>query len=96
MVNLSPDMNTKAWWKSGYGGDEDQEQAGGLAAMMAIGLFQMRGAAIDPVYEITSPVFDKLTIALDDKYYPGKHFEISTENNTAANTYVQSRQDSNL
>ena len=28
--------------------------------MMAIGLFQVRGGAeIDPVYEITSPIFDR-------------------------------------
>jgi hypothetical protein len=35
-------------------------------------------------------VFDKIAIALDDKYYSGKQFVISTKNNSAANTYIQS------
>jgi len=76
----------------GYGGhDEDQGQMGGVSTLMSLGLFSVRGTcAVDPIYEITSPVFDKTTIALDDKYYPGKQFVISTENNTAANIYIQS------
>ena len=75
----------------GYRGDEDQGQAGGLAAMMAIGLFQMRGgAAIDPVYEITTPVFDRITIQLDPEYYSGKQFTIVTHNNAPEHHYIQS------
>ncbi len=76
----------------GYGGhDEDQGQMGGVSALMSMGLFSVRGTcAVDPIYEITTPVFDKITIALDDKYYSGKQFVISTENNTAENTYIQS------
>jgi len=75
----------------GYRGDEDQGQAGGLAAMMAIGLFQMRGgAATDPVYEITAPAFDRITIQLNPQYYPGKQFTIVTHNNGPNNHYIQS------
>jgi putative alpha-1,2-mannosidase len=59
--------------------------------MMAIGLFQMRGgAAIEPVYEITTPVFDRITIQLDPRHYPGKQFTIVTHNNEPENHYIQS------
>lgn len=75
----------------GYRGDEDQGQAGGLAVMMSIGLFQMRGgAAIDPVYEITTPIFDRITIHLDRRYYPGRRFTIVARNNGPENHYIQS------
>jgi putative alpha-1,2-mannosidase len=76
---------------TGYRGDEDQGQAGGLGVMMAIGLFQVRGGAeVDPVYEITSPIFDRVTIHLDPRYYPGGKFQITTRNNSAENKYIQS------
>ena len=51
----------------GYGGhDEDQGQMGALSALMSIGLFSLQGnASATPVYEITSPIFDDITIKLD-------------------------------
>ena len=65
--------------------------AGGLGVMMAVGLFQIRGgAAIDPVYEITSPIFDRVTIHLDPRYYPGGEFVIVARNNSPENKYIQS------
>ncbi|MBT1697595.1 GH92 family glycosyl hydrolase [Fulvivirgaceae bacterium PWU4] len=75
----------------GYGGhDEDQGQMGGVSALMAIGLFSLQGnASVVPTYDITSPVFDKITIELDPKYYKGKQFVITTHNNSAANMYIQ-------
>ncbi len=76
---------------TGYYDDEDQGQAGGLSVMMAIGLFQVKGGAeVDPAYEITSPVFDRITIHLDPRYYPGGKFVITTQNNSAENKYIQS------
>jgi len=76
----------------GYGGhDEDQGQMGGVSALMSIGLFSLRGNnTSDPIYEITSPVFDQVIIHLDSKYYPGKKFEILTRNNSHENMYIQS------
>ena len=69
----------------------DQGQVGALSAMMAIGLFQMRGGATEhPVYEITSPIFDRVTIHLDSRYYPGGKFVILARNNSAQNKYIQS------
>jgi len=75
----------------GYGGhDEDQGQMGGVSALMAIGLFNINGTcSIDPVYDITSPVFDEVTIKLNPNYYPGKEFIIKTNNNTRENYYIQ-------
>lgn len=42
------------------------------------------------MYEITSPVFDRITIHLDPRYYPGGKFVITTSNNSHQNQYIQS------
>ena len=64
---------------------------GALGVLMAIGLYDVQGGAcVDPQYEITSPVFDKITIRLDNTYYPGKEFVIRTKNNSPENMYIQS------
>lgn len=75
----------------GYGGhDEDQGQMGGVSALMSLGLFSLRGtASADPVYEITSPVFDEITIHLDPYYYEGSSFVIKTYNNSKDNCFIQ-------
>jgi len=75
----------------GYGGhDEDQGQMGGVSALTSIGLFSLNGTtSIDPVYDITSPVFDEIVIRLNNDYYPGKEFTIKTYNNSNANCYIQ-------
>lgn len=75
----------------GYGGhDEDQGQMGGVSALMSLGLFSVRGtAAADPVYEITSPVFDEIAIKLDRDYYSGSEFRIRVYNNSKENCYIQ-------
>ena len=75
----------------GYGGhDEDQGQMGALSALMSIGLFSLQGnASVTPVYEITSPIFDSITIKLDPKYYKGKTFTILAHNNSKENAYIQ-------
>lgn len=78
----------------GYGGhDEDQGQMGGISALMAIGLFNIQGnQAVTPVYEITTPIFDEITIKLDKKYYEGEYFTIKTHNNSEKNTYIDKAQ----
>ena len=74
----------------GYGGhDEDQGQMGGISALMSIGLFSVTGTETDvPCYDITSPVFDKVIIHLNQDYYPGKQFTINVKGNP--NCYIQS------
>lgn len=75
----------------GYHGDEDQGQMGALGVLMAMGVFQMDGGtSINSAYEITSPLFDKIEIALNHNYYKGKKFIIETKNNSAENIYIQS------
>jgi len=74
----------------GYSGDEDQGLMGALAVLMKIGLFSMDGGtAMEPTYEIASPIFDKITIHLDDRFYEGKQFIIEAKNNSPNNVYVQ-------
>ncbi len=75
----------------GYGGhDEDQGQMGGVSSLMAIGLFNIMGnESQDPVYDITSPVFDEVIIHLDNNYYPGKQFVIKANSNSEKNCYIQ-------
>ncbi len=75
----------------GYNGDEDQGQFGALSALMSIGLFDVQGgASINPVYEITTPLFEEITIKLDNRYYKGKNFKIKTINFSPENIYIQS------
>ncbi|MDR1055431.1 MAG: GH92 family glycosyl hydrolase [Prevotellaceae bacterium] len=76
---------------SGYGGhDEDQGQMGGISALMSLGLFSLKGTCDqNPVYEITSPVFDEITIKLDPKYCKGEYFKIKVNNNSKENCYIQ-------
>jgi predicted alpha-1,2-mannosidase len=78
----------------GYGGhDEDQGQMGAVSALMAMGLFEVTGGSLQrPVYDITSPIFDEITIQLDPDYYPGKQFRIVTHDNSAQNMYIQRAQ----
>lgn len=75
----------------GYGGhDEDQGQMGGISALMAMGLFSLDGGSKEnPFYDITSPVFDEVTIKLDPTYYAGKTFKIKVYNNSKDNYYIQ-------
>jgi len=75
----------------GWPGDEDQGQGGAWFVMSAIGLFQTDGGCrVRPIYEIGSPLFDRVTIHLDPRYYPGKTFTIEAHNNGPKNVYVQS------
>jgi predicted alpha-1,2-mannosidase len=75
----------------GFGQDEDQGQLGAWYVMAGMGLFDVKGLTeTKPRFGIGSPVFDKITINLNNKYYTGKQFVIETENNSPENTYIQS------
>ncbi|HTF27451.1 MAG TPA: glycoside hydrolase domain-containing protein, partial [Flavitalea sp.] len=74
-----------------YLGDEDQGQMSAWFIMSALGLFQMDGGArIDPIYEIGSPIFSKISIDLGNQYGRGKTFDIESKNVSRKNKYVQS------
>ena len=77
--------------QKGYSGDEDQGLMGSLAVLLKIGLFSTNGGTSEkPFYEISSPIFNKVIIQLNQKYYPGKQFVIQARNNSSKNVYVQS------
>ncbi|MBI4890521.1 MAG: glycoside hydrolase family 92 protein [Acidobacteria bacterium] len=76
---------------AGYNGDEDQGQMGGIGVLMAMGLFDVTGGAgTEPRYELTSPLFDRITVTLDPRYAKGRQFTITTRNNESGNIYIQS------
>lgn len=76
---------------TGYNGDEDQGLMGSLAVLMKIGLFQLNGGTEpDPVYWLSSPIFDEIVLYLDNRYFTGKRFIIRAENNSDTNRYIQS------
>ena len=71
----------------GWPGDEDQGQMGAWYVMSALGLFQMQGGCgIQPIYDLSSPLFEKATIALEN----GKELIIAAKNNNERNIYIQS------
>ncbi len=77
----------------GWLGDEDEGQMGAWFVMSAMGLFQTEGGtSVKPFYEIGSPLFEKITIHLNDKYYKGGTFTIEAKNTSDANRYIQSAQ----
>jgi len=88
---VSQKVHSKLSSEFGYNGDEDQGIMGALAVLMKIGLFQMNGGTeANPVYEIGSPSFDKVTIKLHPEYYEGESFIIRTINNSSDNVYIKS------
>src|SRR5690606_17616380 len=73
-----------------YLGDEDQGQMSAWYLMNALGLFQIDGGTrVDPVYEIGSPIFEKVTIDLGGRYNRGESFTIEAKNTSRTNMYVQ-------
>lgn len=76
---------------NGYHGDEDQGQMGAWYVLSAMGLFEMDGgASVNPVYEISSPLFEKIILQLDPRYFTGKQFTIEAKNSSKVNRYIQS------
>jgi putative alpha-1,2-mannosidase len=74
-----------------YLGDEDQGQMSAWFVMSALGLFQTDGGCrVDPIYEIGSPLYPKITIHLSEKYYGGKTLVIEAYGASSANRYIQS------
>lgn len=94
---------TQKWSRSiidkyyGYGmanaylGDEDQGQMSAWFVMASLGLFQTAGGArAEPIYEIASPLYEKVVIDLGERYGRGKQFIIEAKNASPTNKYVQS------
>jgi predicted alpha-1,2-mannosidase len=74
-----------------YLGDEDQGQMSSWFVMSALGLFQTDGGCrVNPIYEIGSPLYPKITLHLSEEHYGGKTFTIETHHGSRANIYIQS------
>ena len=74
-----------------YLGDEDQGQMSAWFVMAALGLFQTDGGCnAEPVYELGSPLFEKIKIDLGKHFGRGKQFIIEASNTSRENKYIQS------
>ena len=74
-----------------YLGDEDQGQMSAWFVMAALGLFQTDGGCrVNPIYEIASPLFEKVVIDLGGLYGRGDSFVIEAKNVSRKNKYIQS------
>ncbi|SCM56682.1 GH92 family glycosyl hydrolase [Petrimonas mucosa] len=91
---------TQKWSRSileryyGYGagdaylGDEDQGQMSAWFVMAALGLFQTDGGcSTEPVYEIASPLYEKVVINLDNRYGRGRQFTIKANGASRLNPH---------
>ena len=59
--------------------------------MAALGLFQTDGGTrVNPIYEIASPLFERVEIDLGARYGRGEKFEIEAKGVSRKNKYVQS------
>ena len=72
----------------GLCGNEDIGQMSAWYVLAAMGIHPVCPG--DNVYQITSPVFQKVRIRLDPDYYRGRTFTVIAKNNSADNIYIQS------
>ena len=74
-----------------YLGDEDQGQMSAWFIMASMGLFQTDGGcSVEPVYEIGSPLYEKIEIDLGNRFGRGDKFIIKAKNASRLNKYIQS------
>ncbi|WP_245552031.1 GH92 family glycosyl hydrolase [Chitinophaga pinensis] len=83
------DICARAYHNSveGLVGNEDVGQMSAWYVLVASGLHPVCPGSNR--YEITSPVFDAITLKLDPTYAKGKQFSIVARNNSATNRYIQ-------
>ncbi len=86
---------TRLICKNAYGdgpfglcGNEDCGQMSAWYVLAAIGLHPINPG--DNKYQITSPVFSKVELQLDDDYYHGNKFTIIAHHNSEENIYIKS------
>jgi predicted alpha-1,2-mannosidase len=79
-----------AYGTDAYGlcGNEDVGQMSAWYVLAAIGIHPINPG--DNKYQITSPVFNKIELKLDDEYYNGNKFTIIAHNNSKENIYIKS------
>jgi predicted alpha-1,2-mannosidase len=78
------------YFKTSPAGLPGNDDTGTMSAWL---LYSMMGfypiAPGNPVYTLSSPVFDKIVIHLDRDYYSNDQIVIETENNSPDNIYIQ-------
>jgi predicted alpha-1,2-mannosidase len=72
----------------GLPGNDDAGATSAWYAFSSMGFYPV--APGDGVYQLTSPLFDKITIQLNPAFARGKTFVIETVDNSATNLYIQS------
>jgi len=72
----------------GLCGNEDMGQMSAWYLLSSMGFHPVDTSS--GVYIIGSPLFDKVSITFDSKYYKGKKLDIIAKNNSDENIYVQS------
>jgi predicted alpha-1,2-mannosidase len=80
----------KAYGPGPFGlcGNEDVGQMSAWYVLAAMGIHPICPG--DGLYQITSPVFERIEILLDSEYHTGKTFTIHAHNNSPENIYIQS------
>lgn len=73
---------------NGLCGNEDVGQMSAWYILAAMGFHPICPG--NNRYELTSPVFEKVVLALDGQYYGGKSFTVIARNNSPENIYIQS------
>jgi predicted alpha-1,2-mannosidase len=72
----------------GLCGNEDVGQLSAWYVLAAVGIHPVCPG--DNRYQITSPVFEKIEISLDQHYHPGHRFTILAKENSRENIYIKS------
>ena len=72
----------------GLCGNEDVGQMSAWYVLASMGIHPINPG--DNKYQITSPVFNKIELQLDKKYYNGNKFTIIAHNNSKENIYIKS------
>ena len=68
--------------------DDDYGCMAAWYVLSAMGLYQVCPG--QPIYQLTAPIFKKVTLNLDTKYYPGEQFIIIAKDLSSKNIYIQS------
>jgi predicted alpha-1,2-mannosidase len=73
---------------AGIPGNDDCGTISGFYVFSAMGFYPSCPAS--NTYQLTAPVFDRIEISLDEKYYKGTKFVIEARDNKPENIYIQS------
>jgi len=80
----------RTYYGAGPDGLPGNDDTGTMSAWLLYGMMGFYPISPgNPVYTISSPIFDKVTIHLDSRYYTNDRIVIETENNSPENIYIQ-------